>query len=83
MGTVTAIGDGPGFPEGFQGAGPMFAAVPRGTGGWGWPRAGSPRTRWTGTAQTAPRTGARSWTGTMPSRPPTPAAAATSTGTTA
>lgn len=30
MGTVTAIGDGPRFPEGFQGAGPMFAAVPRG-----------------------------------------------------
>jgi hypothetical protein len=30
MGTVTAIEDGPGFPDGFRGAGPMFAAVPFG-----------------------------------------------------
>ncbi len=29
-GAVTAISDGPGFPAGYQGAGPMFAAIPFG-----------------------------------------------------
>jgi hypothetical protein len=36
MGTVTAMGEGPGFPEGFQGAGPMFAAVPLGVHPFRW-----------------------------------------------